>query len=64
MEEAWHYTPPFLKKEDAVYKLGWFEPKSEWCRDDLAADMALLAPLKESILKILEEARQNQFMSL
>ena len=60
-EEAWHHTPSFLKKEDAVYKLGWFEPKKEWCRNDLAEEMKLLTPLKESVLKILEEARQNQY---
>jgi isoleucyl-tRNA synthetase len=63
-EEAWHYTPPFLKKEDAVYKLGWFEPKVEWCREDLAEDMELLAPLKESVLKTLEEARKKQYTSM
>ena len=64
MEEAWYYTPSFLKKEDALYKLGWFEPKVEWCRKDLAEDMELLTPLKESVLKILEEARKNQYTSM
>ena len=61
MEEAWHYIPSSLKQEDAVFKVGWFEPKSEWCRNDLAADMELLNPLKESVLKILEEARKQQY---
>lgn len=64
VEEAWHYTPSFLKKEDAAYKLGWFEPKFEWSRKDLAEDIELLAPLKESVLKILEEARKKQYTSM
>jgi len=60
VEEAWHFTPSFLKREDAAYKLGWFEPPLEWYRDDLANDMQALEPLKETVLKLLEQARQKQ----
>jgi len=64
VEEAWHYTPSSLKREDAVYKLGWFQPQEEWHQIDLAQDMQILDPLKESVLKILEEARQKQSYTL
>jgi hypothetical protein len=60
IEEAWHHTPGFVKKEDAAYKLGWFVPSPEWYREDLAHDMRTLEPLKETVLKLLEEARQDQ----
>jgi isoleucyl-tRNA synthetase len=59
-EEAWHYTPEFMKPTNAVYKLGWFEPNKEWYRRDLASDTEILHPLKETTLKILEHARQKQ----
>jgi isoleucyl-tRNA synthetase len=62
-EEAWHYTPLALKREDSVYKLGWFQPKPEWNQGQLAADMKLLEPLKESILKLLEDARKDKYIS-
>jgi len=45
-----------------VYKLGWFHPQEEWHQIDLAQDMQILEPLKECVLKILEEARQKQFV--
>jgi len=64
VEEAWHYTPSALKREDSVYKLGWFQPQEEWHQIDLAQDMQMLDPLKESVLKILEEARQKQLAPL
>jgi isoleucyl-tRNA synthetase len=62
VEEAWHYTPASLKGKDAVYKVGWFKPQEEWHQIDLAQDMQILEPLKECVLKILEEARQKQFV--
>jgi hypothetical protein len=62
VEEAWHYTPQFLKREDAVYKLGWFEPLSHWYRGDLHKEMQTLESLKENGLKILEQARQKQYI--
>lgn len=63
IEEAWHYTPSALKREDAVYKLGWFKPKLEWSQDQLAVDMKLLGPLKEGVLKLLEDARKDKYIS-
>ena len=62
-EEAWNYTPAVLKREDAVYKMGWFSPPAEWSREDLASDMANLEPLKEQVLGILEQARQEQYVT-
>jgi isoleucyl-tRNA synthetase len=62
-EEAWHYVPSALKKEDAVYKLGWFQPKLGWYQDQLAADMKLLEPLREVVLKLLEDARKDKYIS-
>jgi isoleucyl-tRNA synthetase len=61
-EEAWDFTPSFLKREDAVYKMGWFKPPQEWCRNDLAANMQILESLKEKVLGILEKARQKQYI--
>ena len=61
-EEAWHFSPAFLKREDAVYKMGWFAPKDEWCQPELARDMEMLEPLKERVLGILEQARQKQLL--
>lgn len=63
-EEAWHYTPAFLKREDAVYKMGWFNPPQKWHRSDLAVDMAVIETLKEKVLHILEQARQQQFPTI
>jgi leucyl-tRNA synthetase len=61
-EEAWHFTPQFLKREDAVYKLGWFEPQTQWYREDLNEEMQTLESLKETGLRILEQARQKQYI--
>jgi len=61
VEEAWVHTPDILKREDAVYKMGWFEPKSEWCNNELVRDMELLSPLKDAVLLLLEQAREKQY---
>jgi hypothetical protein len=60
VEEAWHFAPAVLKKEDAVFKLGWFEPKPEWSRDDLAIEMEQLDVLKESVFASLEIGREQK----
>jgi hypothetical protein len=62
-EEAWHYTPKQLKREDAVYKLGWFEPQGQWYRENLKKDMQVLESLKDNALRILERAREKQYPS-
>lgn len=64
IEEAWHYTPSSLKRDDTVHKLGWFKPNSGWYREDLTRDWEILNPLKESVLQILEQARQNEYFLL
>ena len=51
-----------MKREDAAYKLGWFAPPAEWYCEELARDMQALEPLKETVLKILEQARQKQYI--
>ena len=62
-EEAWHFVPTFLKKEDAVFKLGWFEPNPEWSRSDLAREVEQLDILKESVFKLLEFGREKKYTS-
>jgi isoleucyl-tRNA synthetase len=60
VEEAWSVVPTFMKKSDSCYQMGWFRPDEMWEAEDLARDMQSVEPFKESVLKILEQARQNQ----
>jgi leucyl-tRNA synthetase len=59
-EEAWLFAPKVLKKENAVYKMGWFEPKSEWYRSDLGKEKEQLDILKENVFQMLESARAQK----
>ena len=61
-EEAWYYVPEFMKKEPEFYKIGYFELPKSWQREDLANDMRALGPLKEAVLKLLEQARQKSYL--
>ena len=63
VEEAWVHMPSSLKREDAVYKLGWFQPSKHWLRASLAERMALFDALNENVLQALEQARQQGCLS-
>jgi len=63
IEEAWIHVPAALKREDAMYKVGWFQPSKEWFRPSLAEEMALFDSLTESVLQGLEQARQQGYVS-
>jgi len=63
IEEAWLHMSPSLKREDAVFKLGWFQPSKEWFRSSLAKQMALFDTLNDNVLQALEQARQQGYLS-
>jgi len=64
VEEAWVHIPASLKREDAVYKLGWFQPSKQWLRASLAERMALFDTLNESVLQASEQARKQGYFSV
>jgi hypothetical protein len=61
VEKAWEVVPSHLKSADAVYKLGWFEPKAEWRNDELAEGIKFLDSLQEPTQMILTEMLKRRY---
>jgi isoleucyl-tRNA synthetase len=64
IEEAWTHVPVTLKREDAMYKVGWFQPSTEWLRTSLGEEMVLFDTLNENVLQGLEKARQQGYVTI
>jgi hypothetical protein len=61
VEKAWELVPSHLKSADAVYKLGWFQPKAEWRNDELAEGIKFLDSLQEPTQMILTETLKRRY---
>jgi len=56
VEKAWELVPAQLKSEDAVYKLGWFQPKDEWRNEEVADLIKLLTSMTDPTQLIITAA--------
>jgi hypothetical protein len=62
VEKAWELVPSHLKSADAVYKLGWFEPKAKWRDEELAEGIKFLDSLQEPTQMILTQTLRRQYI--
>ena len=56
VEKAWESVPAQLKSEDAVYKLGWFQPRDEWQNEEVADLIKLLTSMTDPTQLIITAA--------
>ena len=61
VEKAWELVPSHLKSDDAVYKLGWFEPKAEWQNEEVADMIKFLDGLQEPTQMILTQTLKRRY---
>lgn len=62
VEKAWELMPTHLKSEDAVYKLGWFQPKEEWRNEEVADLIRLLNAVTDPTQLIMNTTLKRRYL--